>query len=378
MKLLLVSHSSGLYGAEKSLLTVAKGLVNSGHDVSVVIPSNGKLKVKLDEGGIPVIVWKYYGWLGKRHRALKGFYRLVFNFFSCLFFCLVNRVKVDVVYTNTVTTPFGVFYSFFKRKKHVWHVREFVHEDMGAEFDLPKKMTSRLYFINHCYSIFNSSAVSKKFNQYFGFHSSSVIYNAIEGIEKRVCVEPRNLERKRANKILMVSSLHEGKGHLDALNALTSLLKTYPDLLLTIVGSGNYDYTEKLINFVSENGLECNVDFKGYVDNPIELMVENDIFLMCSRNEAFGRVTLEAMSVGCPVIGANSGGTPEILGYGKYGVLYNQYDVEDLSQKVISLLESQEEKERLTQIGPLRAKDFSCKVMIDKINYVLTRFDSNL
>ncbi|OBA00463.1 hypothetical protein ADS46_10890 [Halomonas sp. G11] len=176
----------------------------------------------------------------------------------------------------------------------------------------------------------------------------------------------------------MVSSLHEGKGHLDALNALTSLLKTYPDLLLTIVGSGNYDYTEKLINFVSENGLECNVDFKGYVDNPIELMVENDIFLMCSRNEAFGRVTLEAMSVGCPVIGANSGGTPEILGYGKYGVLYNQYDVEDLSQKVISLLESQEEKERLTQIGPLRAKDFSCKVMIDKINYVLTRFDSNL
>ena len=44
---------------------------------------------------------------------------------------------------------------------------------------------------------------------------------------------------------------------------------------------------------------------------------------MCSKHEAMGRVTVEAMFYGCPVIGFNGGGTAEIIQDGKTGYLFN-------------------------------------------------------
>jgi glycosyltransferase involved in cell wall biosynthesis len=43
-------------------------------------------------------------------------------------------------------------------------------------------------------------------------------------------------------------------------------------------------------------------------------MAASDALLMCSRNEAFGMVTVEALQAGLPVIGYKLGGTAEILG----------------------------------------------------------------
>ena len=68
MKLLLVSHSGGFYGAEKPLLTVVKGLSERGHDVCVVVPKQGKLGEELKRENISVTVWRYYGWLGRENR----------------------------------------------------------------------------------------------------------------------------------------------------------------------------------------------------------------------------------------------------------------------------------------------------------------------
>ena len=45
-------------------------------------------------------------------------------------------------------------------------------------------------------------------------------------------------------------------------------------------------------------------------------------YLMCSKNEAMGRVTVEALFNGCPVIGYDGGGTPEIIKDGINGFLF--------------------------------------------------------
>ena len=55
-------------------------------------------------------------------------------------------------------------------------------------------------------------------------------------------------------------------------------------------------------------------------------MNEASAFLMCSKNEALGRVTIEAMFAGCPVLGRNSGGTKELIRHGTNGYLYNDID----------------------------------------------------
>ncbi len=63
---------------------------------------------------------------------------------------------------------------------------------------------------------------------------------------------------------------------------------------------------------------------------------------MCSRMEAFGRVTIEAMKMGTPVIGARSGGTPEVIREGLTGLLYTPGDVKELADKIQQLCENRQ------------------------------------
>jgi hypothetical protein len=59
-----------------------------------------------------------------------------------------------------------------------------------------------------------------------------------------------------------------------------------------------------------------------------------DIVLVCSQNEAFGRITLEAMLLKKPVIGTNAGGTPELIREGVNGLLYTPGECIELAEKI--------------------------------------------
>ena len=61
-------------------------------------------------------------------------------------------------------------------------------------------------------------------------------------------------------------------------------------------------------------GLKEEVTFLPYVNNLTELRENSDFALVCSRMEALGRVAIEAMLAGLPVIGADTGGTKELIG----------------------------------------------------------------
>ena len=85
---------------------------------------------------------------------------------------------------------------------------------------------------------------------------------------------------------------------------------------------------------VEQNDLTDRVHMLGHSDNPMPLMNTVDVVLMCSRREAFGRVTVESMKLGKPVIGTRSGGTPEIVQEGETGFLYTPGDAQELAAKI--------------------------------------------
>ena len=80
-----------------------------------------------------------------------------------------------------------------------------------------------------------------------------------------------------------------------------------------------------------------HVTFMGHVPNGIQVMQSVDIVLMCSRMEAFGRVTVEAMLAGKPVIGARSGGTTELIHENFNGLLYTPGNYLELAEKILYL-----------------------------------------
>lgn len=357
--LLVVSHSSGFYGAERSLLMVAAGLVSRGFRLTVVVPGEGRLEDELEKAGVEVIRWKFYGWVGRENRLVKGGCRLLFNSISSLAFLARYRDEFSCVYTNTVVTSFGFFVAAGMKIPHVWHVREFVHEDMNAKFDLPRHVLKR--FFNHRLglAIYNSRALRNKFIHYFGEHNAKIIYNGLKFPTDEPQFRVRGLHHSSTVTLLMVGSLHEGKGHLDAIEALPFVCQKYSETKLIIAGTGDEKYKKRLEERAERLGIRETIRFIGYTENPRDLIGSSDLFLMCSRSEAFGRVTVEAMSVGCPVIGARAGGTSEIIEDGCSGALYESGDPFGLSESILRLLGCTECRVRLSKAGRVRAGQFN-------------------
>jgi glycosyltransferase involved in cell wall biosynthesis len=94
-------------------------------------------------------------------------------------------------------------------------------------------------------------------------------------------------------------------------------------------GDEDKAYRKYLNELVMKLDLVESVMFMGFVEKPTDMYKISDAVLVCSRNEAWGRVSAEAMIHGKPVIGYKSGGTQEIITDNITGLLYE--NTEELS-----------------------------------------------
>jgi glycosyltransferase involved in cell wall biosynthesis len=69
---------------------------------------------------------------------------------------------------------------------------------------------------------------------------------------------------------------------------------------------------------------------------------------MCSRCEAFGRVTVEAMKLGLPVIAANTGGSLELVQHGINGFLYEWGNPLDLAKQILKTVSEPDAYSRMS------------------------------
>ena len=176
----------------------------------------------------------------------------------------------------------------------------------------------------------------------------------------------------------MVGSVHPLKRQDEAITALLEVVRRGINAQLLIVGDGPKRFRAALHQLVEDYGLTQRVKFVGYSENPIHIMRMADVVLMCSRWEAFGRATVEAMLAGKPVIGtANSGGTAELIQDGITGLLYKAGDHDELASKIQFLYENPEEKLKLGSTAHLWAtgrftQERYAKEILTLLNKVLT------
>jgi len=135
---------------------------------------------------------------------------------------------------------------------------------------------------------------------------------------------------------------------------------------LVLLGEGNE--TESLRTLAMELGIEYQVDFPGFVDNPFKYMAGADVFVLSSWYEGFGNVLIEAMASGCPVVSTDCpSGPSEILEGGTYGPLVPVKDATALSQAIEGVLVDPIDDSVLAS----RANDFSIDAVIEKYEAVL-------
>ena len=95
---------------------------------------------------------------------------------------------------------------------------------------------------------------------------------------------------------------------------------------------------ESLEQLVRTEQLDGQVHWLGYRGSMERVMASFDVLVCPSVNEPFGRVIIEAMACGVPVVAARSGGIPEIITHGEDGLLFPPHDEVALADCLRQLL----------------------------------------
>jgi alpha-1,3-rhamnosyl/mannosyltransferase len=134
-----------------------------------------------------------------------------------------------------------------------------------------------------------------------------------------------------------------------------SLRRGYPLVIAGAKGWGTEEVKKTLLSFRRDE----KPIFTGYIPQSLlpSLYRGASLFVYPSLYEGFGLPVLEAMASGVPVIASDSTSLPEVVG--DAGVLVNPYDVDDLKEAMVELLEDEKKRLEMAEKGIARAKLFS-------------------
>ena len=241
---------------------------------------------------------------------------------------ICKKENIDIIHSNNSVLDIGFFLSKIVGKPHLWHLRELMDLDFGWKPLLGWHYLFKcLKFSDATLSI--TSAVKDHY-RLNGIKNAYQISDAVRSIND-VC-----LDTCKEKYFMMCGNLSETKGVDFAVRAFGIFNSRIKGYRLRLVGAIKDDYKLYILDIAKEYGIANEIVFEGYQKNPKPFYAKASGYLMCSKYEALGRVTIEAMFYGCPVIGRNSGGTKEIIEDGRTGFLFNtEEECADRMEKVV-------------------------------------------
>ena len=157
----------------------------------------------------------------------------------------------------------------------------------------------------------------------------------------------RNHNKSGRLSICVVGELTERKGIKDLPYIMNGLeLKIFREIVFNIYGDG--PLRNVLTQYANNNDANRRVKvfLHGYVGEISDIYGENDINIILSKNEAFGRVVTEAMAYGVPTIAQNFGAFPEIINSGVDGFL-----CDGLPEIIEKIIELEKDRDALVSLG---------------------------
>ena len=260
---------------------------------------------------------------------------------------LARKERIDIIHLNNqlVLNFMGLFVAKSLGIPCVVHLRTFNSYGLNQYKITYSKKINILYI-----------AISEKIKSFWierGLDSNTieVIHNVFQSYQD-IEVENKDtalMTEYNGHKIIFVGRLIECKGIPFLIESFKMVLNSGIQAKLYLVGSGEEE--NRLRELVYKQKLEGDVVFLGYSSNPLEIMRKMDLLILPSKEEGFGRVLLEAMDVGIPVIGTRVGGIPEIIEDGVSGLLVDYGDIEALKNSIIKILKNNSLREKIIQGG---------------------------
>jgi len=156
------------------------------------------------------------------------------------------------------------------------------------------------------------------------------------------------------------------KGHRYLIFAAPKILKEVPEVKFVLVGDGYLrPESERLARTLSVREAFLFLNWRS--DIP-QIMGMFDLFALPSLNEGMGKVLVEAMAAGKPVVASNTGGIPDLIIDGDNGILVCPEDIDQLSEAIIKLLKDEKIRREMGGRGRVIAKRYSIDSMVKQID----------
>ena len=364
MKRILYLHAGAeMYGADKVLLELIKGLDSKEFEAHVILPNDGVLVEALRQVGAKVSVLDY-PILRRKYFNPKGIadYIRSYNFYAKQIALYAREHSIDIVHNNTAAVLEGIYLKRKLKLPLIWHVHEIIVK--------PKAISDFINMLMGRYAdkiVTVSQAVANHIKQspFIKDSQVEVIYN---GVDNAVYypMDASSIREKfdiaqDALVIGMIGRVNAIKGQNDFIEAVEPLLEKNEQAVAFLAGGvfpGEEWRLEELDKRIASSSVVSQIHRIDYYDKTSELYNMFDIFVLPSiKPDSLPTVVLEAMACSKPVVGYNNGGIAEMVVDDKSGCLVKPNRPQELSNAISLLLDSSEKREKFGRVGYQRQKE---------------------
>lgn len=364
MKRILYLHAGAeMYGADKVLLELIKGLDSKEFEAHVILPNDGVLVEALRQVGAQVSVLDY-PILRRKYFNPKGIadYIRSYNFYAKQIALYARQHSIDMVHNNTAAVLEGIYLKRKLKLPLIWHVHEIIVK--------PKAISDFINMLMGRYAdkiVTVSQAVANHIKQspFIKDSQVEVIYN---GVDNTVYypMDASSIREKfdiaqDALVIGMIGRVNAIKGQNDFIEAVEPLLEKNEQAVAFLAGGvfpGEEWRLEELDKRIASSSVVSQIHRIDYYDKTSELYNMFDIFVLPSiKPDSLPTVVLEAMACSKPVVGYNNGGIAEMVVDDKSGCLVKPNRPQELSNAISLLLDSSEKREKFGRVGYQRQKE---------------------
>lgn len=257
---------------------------------------------------------------------------------------LIKLHKIDIVHTHILVDNFHAYFAILGLRVKLVHS----YHGYDYENDLRNNLIQRTFISLTDANIFVSKAVQKYYCDKFNpSNKSYVVYNGVDPI--KMAPTGKNIRQElgindNVPLLGMVGNFtNTVRDHITVCKALIDVIRERPEIHCVFVGKKSDEiphYYDQVVSICKKNNIQNNVHFIGTRSDVPDILHALDLYVYASNHDTFGISLVEAMMCGIPVIANDLPPFLEISDNGKFIDLYKTKNASDLSDKILSKLET--------------------------------------
>ncbi len=285
---------------------------------------------------------------------------------------IIKEIKPDILYLHSSKAGgIGRLALWFNKKvriiynAHGWYFNAEISDIKKKIYVIIEKILAKR--TDKIINISKAEYKSAIYNKIAPKEKMCIIYNGIDFKKFENSNKYRNETRKKygisTNDIVIgiVGRISEQKDPMTSIKAFKKICDSYLNVYMMFVGSG--DLENKVRDFAKKNNINKKVIFTGWDENVEKYIPAFDIAMLPSKWEGFGLVIIEYMACDKPIIASGVGGIKDIIVNTKNGLLIKPGDTDDLSKKIIELIENKKLRNHIVNNN----KEYKLKYNIDNV-----------